>query len=416
MALEAVQRGRLVKPLQSLLILAACLAASEAMAAGLLTSREHNRLVAELEPRPMIFFVAKGPADSCGRGCSEWISAVGVFDDGAAQRFRDFIGKLNGRNLPIFFHSPGGSMKAAIEVGYVLRERRMAAGIGRADSRCRVFDKRAVCQKLIKGGGSIDARLNTKHAQCHSACVYAFAGASARLVASNAMLGVHSGRLQTKTPRKADLAVLHQVSRRYYLEMGVDPSLAEIEAKTPHERIYILNRSEIARFGLETRDDSYETLWRSSDVVAGKFVVMKSVTIRSSAEPAEYLTYRFQFTCNSSGKPYLLYHRELALHSGRINKKVAVKFGDEDFTFVSQQNNAGTEVGVSNSIGSFTKLADAKGMTLVEKRVALPELWPGTIDLDSEMKLSTAGLAEGLEELRSRCSAPAPPAPTNPAT
>lgn len=96
---------------------------------------------------------------------------------------------------------------------------------------------------------------------------------------------------------------------------------------------------------------------------------MKSVTIRSSAEPAEYLTYRFQLTGDaSSGKAYLVYHRELALHSGRINKKVGVKFGDEDFTFVSQQNSVGVEVGASNALASFTKLADAKGMTLVEKR------------------------------------------------
>ncbi|HET7680816.1 MAG TPA: hypothetical protein VFK79_11875 [Xanthobacteraceae bacterium] len=55
-------------------------------------------------------------------------------------------------------------------------------------------------------------------------------------------------------------------------------------------------------------------------------------------------------------------------------------------------------------------------MTLVEKRVALPELWPGTVDLASEMKLSTADLAEGLEELRRRCSAPPPPSATRPAT
>jgi hypothetical protein len=52
---------------------------------------------------------------------------------------------------------------------------------------------------------------------------------------------------------------------------------------------------------------------------------MKSVTIRSSAEPAEYLTYRFQFTCDApKGEPYLVYYRELALHSGRIMKKVGV--------------------------------------------------------------------------------------------
>ncbi len=372
--------------------------------------REHNRLVGETERRPMIFFAAKGAANACGRGCNEWISAVGVFDESTTQRFRDFIGKLNGRNLPIFFHSPGGSVKAAIEVGYILRERRMSAGIGRADTKCRVFDKQAACQNSIKAGESIDAKLKTDDAQCHSACVYAFAGASSRLVAANALLGVHSGRLQKKAPHKVSMATLQKVSRRYYLDMGVDPGLVDIETKTPHERIYILSRSEIARFGLETRDERYETPWHSSDLVDGKFVVMKSLTIRSSAEPSEYLTYRFLFTCNApTGKPYLVYQRELALHSGRISKKVGLKFGDEDFSFVSQQNNVGVEIGVSNFIGSFTKLAGAKAMTLVEKRaVASPDPWPGTVDLASEMKLSTTGLAQGLEALSNHCVSPAP--------
>jgi hypothetical protein len=397
-------------------LLGACLLTNQAFA-GLLPPREHNRLVAEIDRLPMAFFVAKGATNSCGRGCNEWISAVGVFDDGTTQRFRDFIARLNGRNLPIFFHSPGGSVKAAIEVGYMLRDRRMSAGIGRAETKCRVFDKQAACQNLIKAGESIDAKLNTDDAQCHSACVYAFVGASSRLVAAKALLGVHSGRLQKKAPHKASLALLQKVSRRYYLDMGIDPALVDIEIKTPSQRIYILSRSEIAHFGLETRDESYETAWRSSDLVDGKFVVMKSVTIRSSGEPSEYLTYRFQFTCNASiGKPYLVYQRELALHSGRITKKVGVKFGDEDFSFVSRQNDVGVEIGVSNFIGSFTKVAGASAMTLVEKRpVASPNPWPGTFDLASEMKLSTAGLAEGLQELGKHCVPLAPIPASRPA-
>jgi hypothetical protein len=383
--------------------------------AGLAPPAEHNRLVAQTERRPITFFVAKGPADSCGSGCSEWIAASGIFDAGSADRFRDFIGKLNGRNLPIFFHSPGGSVKAAIEIGYILRARRMSAGVGRADTKCRVFDKQAACQNLIKAGQSIDAKLIANDAQCHSACVYAFAGASSRRVASKAVVGVHSGRLQKKVarlPHTITLAVLEKVSRRYYQDMGIEPALVDIEVRTPHERIYVLNRGEIARFGLETRDDSYETAWRSSDLIDGKFVVMKSITLRAAAESAEYLTYRFQFACDAAGKTYLMYQRELALHTGRITKRVGLKFGSEDFIFVSKQNDAGIEVGVSGVPGNVTKLSDAKAMTLVEKRsVAAPGPWPGTVDLASELNFSTSGLAEGLAELRKRCNAaPAVPA------
>src|ERR1700687_3728559 len=76
-------------------------------ASGLLAPAEHNRLVAQTERRPMIFFVARGAADSCGPGCSEWIAAVGRIEIGTAQQFRDFIEGLNRPGLPIFFHSPG---------------------------------------------------------------------------------------------------------------------------------------------------------------------------------------------------------------------------------------------------------------------------------------------------------------------
>jgi hypothetical protein len=71
-------RGGSVKRLQSLLIVAACLAASEATATGLLAPREHNRLVAEFDRSSMIFFTAKGPAEFLWARLRRWISAVGV--------------------------------------------------------------------------------------------------------------------------------------------------------------------------------------------------------------------------------------------------------------------------------------------------------------------------------------------------
>ena len=55
-----------------------------------------------------MFFLAKGDANACGVGCSEWIAADGTFDAGADDRLRALLKKLGGRKLPIFFHAPGG--------------------------------------------------------------------------------------------------------------------------------------------------------------------------------------------------------------------------------------------------------------------------------------------------------------------
>src|SRR5262245_27656518 len=96
------------------------------------TARDKTQAIRErILRRPMIFFVAKGEPNTCGRGCSEWIAAEGMIDPGAAPRFRDFLGTLPHRDLPIFFNSTGGFASRATELGRILREQRMIVGVGR---------------------------------------------------------------------------------------------------------------------------------------------------------------------------------------------------------------------------------------------------------------------------------------------
>jgi len=393
------------------LLLAACAAAAVfdcAEAKGLLTPDEQRRLAADLEHRPMIFFVARGPANSCGPGCSEWIAANGRFDENTPQRFRDLVGKLNGRNLPVFFHSPGGTAKAGVQLGLLLRQHRVTAGVGRTQSvQCRVFDRKdAACQKSIAAGESIAARLITNEAQCHSACVMAFAGASTRRVASGAMLGVHSlsGMWQVAGVKKdTKLKVTkdaHEASRRYYLEVGIDPGLQDLASKTSHRRIYVLSREEMARFGLETRDAVYETPWAMTDV-SDSFTLMKSVTRRTAGEPAEFLTYRFQFFCGKvDQRPYLAYQREMARNPGQATSAIRMTIGDQSLSFHTSPAQAGLEAGVATpaylrSRDSLAKMSAAKAITLTEKFSSASDAL--------ERKLSTDGLEKGLSELQKRC-------------
>ncbi len=80
---------------------------------------------------PMIFYVATGEPGACGPGCSTWIAAEGALDREAAERLRAFLAQLGRRKLPIYFHSPGGSMGNALLIGRMLRARRMSAGVAR---------------------------------------------------------------------------------------------------------------------------------------------------------------------------------------------------------------------------------------------------------------------------------------------
>src|SRR3954467_11748623 len=80
---------------------------------------------------PMAFYVAKGAPDTCGKGCDSWIAVEGQVDSAAAPRFKKFLQRVGNRNLPLYFHSPGGNLDQALAMGAMLRERRAVARVAR---------------------------------------------------------------------------------------------------------------------------------------------------------------------------------------------------------------------------------------------------------------------------------------------
>jgi hypothetical protein len=76
--------------------------------------KEFERQLAKVRSEPLIFVIVTGEPNACGRGCTEWIAGEGRFDEGAAQRFRDFLAVLPKRDVPIFFNSDGGLVSQAV--------------------------------------------------------------------------------------------------------------------------------------------------------------------------------------------------------------------------------------------------------------------------------------------------------------
>jgi hypothetical protein len=210
---------------------------------------------------PIIFVVAHGDADACGPGCSEWIAAEGMFDPGAEKRFRDFLGALKGRKLPIYFNSIGGVMGQSRLLGRILREREMTASVGATIPKgCRVRNPLdASCRQIMQSNNEVTAQLRSTGAMCHSACLYALIGAPVRQVPAGALVGIHA-----TAPTSVSIAISRrpgapteqqfEASRKRYLrEMGADPELLDLAAKTPAKSLHLLSRDEIARFGIESR-------------------------------------------------------------------------------------------------------------------------------------------------------------------
>jgi hypothetical protein len=291
--------------------------------------------------QPMHFFLAKGTAGACGAGCSEWIAAEGNIDEDAPERLRDFLVPLNGRDLPIFFNSGGGYMGKARELGRILREHRISAGVGRTiPTGCRAVDANdESCRRLMASRREASARLRTEGARCYSACVEAFIGASNRQVPSDARLGVHGTYLESngraeKAPHDAGE---YFERKRYVIEMGADPGLVDTAEQVRFDRLHVVTRHEIAKFGVETRG-LYETPWML-DSNSPRWTLLKSVTQakerntgrNEGAGGAEYRTGVVRVWCESTARIMLSYRRELRASERDVASIVRLGIGGRDF-------------------------------------------------------------------------------------
>jgi hypothetical protein len=227
------------------------------------------------------------------------------------------------RDLPIFFNSDGGLVGEAVQIGSILRENRMAAGVARTvPEGCHLgFPLDDACRRLMQSKREHKARLYFGGARCGSACVYAMVGASTRRVDPGATLRIHSsvGREIDKTENSL---------RRYVMGMGVDPALVDAAAKIPSRTFRGLSRGEMERFGIETRG-VYETPWFAYHGPAGEFFLLKSVTYPTGDTGDQYRTSTIGLTC-SPFRPSIrfMYHQELTAKESRTPPMIRVKIGD----------------------------------------------------------------------------------------
>lgn len=119
------------------------------------------------------FYLARGEANACGRGCSAWIVAEGKIDAGAAPRLRRLLAKLGRARPPIYFHSPGGSMAGALELGRLVRDQKLEVSVAHTIPLSCDRDKpiEKSCEALKRSGRELQAEFDPTIAMCNSACV-----------------------------------------------------------------------------------------------------------------------------------------------------------------------------------------------------------------------------------------------------
>jgi hypothetical protein len=339
-----------------------------------------------------------------------------TIDPGAAKRLRTFLGRIGKRKLPIYVHSPGGSVTAAIEIGRMLRARDVTAGVARTipvgcDPR---LDREAPCDTLKRTGRELIAELRTVHTLCNSSCVYALIGARVREVTAGARIGVHALALaqvdkdgQMKPRRlqelsRTELAALEAGNAslaRYIAEMGIGRGLFDAAAAIQHERLRYISRDEIARFGIDARA-FHESRWVVDE--GSRFVVAKFAT-EARGGLKQYRTTKLELSCGRSGNLNVVFSRELAATDRPVSIAVTARNGD----FVLPPRRGKPILGY-NDVEMEDRFArmplaffeDASAGDAIELMEA-PDL--AAPDKAWRIKLSTAGLKTAIAALAKQC-------------
>jgi hypothetical protein len=370
---------------------------------------------------PIMFYVAKGAPDSCGRGCDRWIAVEGQINGDAAGRFKQFIKQhVKDRHLPMYFSSPGGNLEQAIFIGNMLRELSAVARVARTIVKDCGFEAQTsdVCLKLKRSGRELAGELTTRNAQCNSACPYLILGAATREVAPDAVLGVHSPKVVLRasggqpTREMVVEATQRGVERadrllsNYVSKMGIEGELLDVARHTKFEDMHVLTRDEIFRFGIDRRE-FVETPWAFENL--GRALIRKSAISRDE-NAKTWRTLQWRLFCLNAEQFQLDFQRQVT--TSPPFAAISISSGAaKPFTFVFPPSKpAGYEVwGLRMPKSSAQAIADLSQIDLTETANALDGR-----RLAHGEKLSTEGLAASLANLQGICTLPKDPSQKDP--
>lgn len=150
---------------------------------------------------------------------------TGSIRDGDAARFQQEAELLSGIEA-VALHSPGGSVRDAIEIGKSVRAREWDT-------------------------------LMTPGTVCLSACPYIFVSGVARTAQENTAIGVHQHYFGENTMAPAFLAVESVQAGQgevmaHLIEMGVDPAMMQPALITPPDEIYVFLPEELSTLKIIT--------------------------------------------------------------------------------------------------------------------------------------------------------------------
>jgi hypothetical protein len=297
--------------------------------------------------RPMRFYQAHGAANACGPGCSEWIAAEGKIDTDTADRLRHLLGQLGGARPPMFLYSPGGSAIGSMELGRLVRARKMTVSVGHTVPLSCESDPASEksCEPQIKAGHAIEAELDPGKTTCNSGCVYVVAGGAVRLVPPWVTLGIHDvGFLPREHGHQFSADAIEYAKsiadgrlRSYMREMGIEDGLWKEAFATPFSSLKPLFRDDIVRFGMDRRDFA-ETVWHFVNRSGARIV--KLFFVGSETTPPSFINGFVEVSCGRAPGSYLwVFGRDSVPTDTFVQPPVNVSLNDKPFQFLRQISN-----------------------------------------------------------------------------
>jgi hypothetical protein len=253
-------------------------AALVAVVAGASASATPTPQASPTSLAPMRFIRVASSAPGCRSDCPEWISAEGKIVTGSADALERVVAKLNGRRLPIFINSAGGSVQDAMAMGRLIRAKNLAVVVAHSAI--------APCPASATSCGEARGSAESLGAYCASACTLVLAGGVERYVSPLSFVGVHQlTQVVSKTQVKRSYAVRYldlaglkfELSRKlvavnsststkkrvadrgvddavaaYLQDMGVGDPVMELMLATPARDVRWLTPAELGDSGLAT--------------------------------------------------------------------------------------------------------------------------------------------------------------------
>jgi hypothetical protein len=358
----------------------------------------------------LIIYNAKGPANACGPGCDRWIAVEGQVDEGAAVRVSRFLRDVKDTRRPIYFHSPGGSVRPSYVIARLLRGRKATARIGRTIATACAGGTQvdAACLKVKTAGGEVEAQLTTRNAMCNSACGYLFLGATAREVAPDAAIAVHNSRLtllargpfsaqQIADFKKQSMARADRERAAFVVAMGISRELDDLIKTVKFESLHVLTRAELYRFGIDTRPLP-ETAWT---LEAESRPYVRKLAVAKQSDGASFRTMEWRLFCENKDRARLMFVREFD-QAGGLKTMMLMAGSDKSLAFGRYPARVG-----KYEVWSDVVAPDAMQAMLAASSLQMGE---GTLSAEGKTKLATfdidtLGLGTSWTQLLTSCPA-----------